>query len=139
MDWNIFIAIFGFFCLFWIMCGIIIFKNMEKNKSVCTSKTLGKVIDIEEDTREMIAYNPVFEYTVGDYKYVKEYTYGSNVIPYKIGQEVEIYYNPNKPDQYYVKGDTLYKRVAKIAVLIGICFLFVSLIFVVIALMVQNG
>lgn len=139
MDWNIFIAFWGLFGLFWIMCGIIIFKNMEKKKRVCTSKTSGKVIDIEEDTREMIAYSPVFEYTVGDHKYVKEYTYGSNVIPYKIGQEVEIYYNPNKPDQYYVKGDTLYKRVTKIAVLIGICFLFVSLIFVVIALMVQNG
>ena len=139
MDWNIFIAFWGLFGLFWIMCGIIIFKNMEKKKRVCTSKTSGKVIDIEEDTREMIAYSPVFEYTVGDHKYVKEYTYGSNVIPYKIGQEVEIYYNPNKPDQYYVEGDVLYKRVAKIIIFLGIICLLLSLVFVVIALMAQNG
>lgn len=139
MDWNIFIAFWSLFGLFWIMRGIIIFKNMEKNKSVCTSKTSGKVIDIEEYKGKMIAYNPVFEYTVGDYKYVKEYTYGSNVIPYKIGQEVEIYYNPNKPDQYYVEGDTLYKMVAKIIIFLGIICLLVSLVFVVIALMAQNG
>ena len=93
-------------------------NNMAKR---CTAKASGTVIQIIEEKEEnreaqesgatvydtyIYTYFPVIEYNAGDKTIGQKYSIGSgNKDKYKVGDKVDVLYDPNKPEDYLIKGD----------------------------------
>lgn len=133
--------------LTFLILGIVGLKNKNKRRKNCTSKTNGKVINIVRKqyisdksdktfTLGLVNSYPVFEYNIGDLKFVKEYEYGSSICKYKVGQNVEIYYNPENYNEYDVSDNNTGTILWIIFIVIGafvmimglLTFLFLSFI-----------
>lgn len=103
--------------------GIVMLNKSNKKKINCTSSIYGKVTDIVRNQsydEYSSSWHPVFEYNIGELKFIKKYPYGSSKSKYEIGQEVEIHYNPEDYNEYYINGDTLPKTIATIFTIVGI-------------------
>lgn len=120
--------------------GIGILHNRKRKILKCTSITKGKVEDLvrqqnyDSDGGYSSTWHPVFIYEIGELKYIKESNYGTTQSKYAIGQEVEIHYNPEDPNEYYVTGDNMSKIVATILASVGMFAIIVSVVFLIIAL-----
>lgn len=115
------------------IAGIAMLNDRKEKEKNCTMKTYGKVTDISKhQTRSNGSYttswHPVFEYSIGDLTFIKESIYGSSQIKYAIGQSVEVYYNPENYNEYYVEGYTLPKTLATIFTVVGICVMSIVII-----------
>lgn len=124
-------AVIGF--IFFII-GIVMLNNRKKKEINCTSKTYGKVTDIvrrqryDSDGGYSSSWHPVFEYNIGELKFIKESPYGSSQSKYAIGQDIEVYYNPENYNEYYISGDTLSKTLATIFTIVGIGAIIVAIV-----------
>lgn len=95
--------------LFAIGISTLIIRNKKKRN--CTLKIYGKILNIirkeYHDVRHhktTYSWHPVFEYTIGELKFTKVSTYGNLLPTYeKIGQNVELYCNPENFNEYYVE------------------------------------
>ena len=75
----------------------------------CTAVTTGTISDVKEKvkrgdgytTRE---YHTTVSYSVNGVPYSKPFTKGYNAETYKVGQQVEVLYNPLKPEEINTKG-----------------------------------
>lgn len=137
----LFSGIFSLIGFIFFLIGLLMFRHINKKEKRCILKTYGIVKDVvkhksyNSDSVKGSGYYPVFEYHVGDVTITKESAYGSGKPRYKKGQNVEIYYNPQKCSEYYIKDDKLPHILAKVftivgAVLIGIAFISAVLIFI---------
>ena len=119
------LKIFGFI-FFIVGCAMIINSFMKKNK--CTENVEGKVIDISKKwTNDETTFYPIFEYTVNGNTYVQQLRVGSRPCKYHIGQNVELYFNPEKPEQFYDKNSNISGIVGgMIFAIIGIIIIFVA-------------
>ena len=123
---TLFLLIFGLIGIIFLIVGIFLFKKYKEKQLRCTFKTEGKTKDIVSrsyyttDNTYNYKWYPVFEYTIGEQTFVKESLNGKNNKKcYKIGELVDVYYNPSDYEDYYVVGCT--NRVGAIVlVLIGI-------------------
>lgn len=117
----------------WILVGIIFFiigiamlKNRKRKEINCTSKTYGKVTDIvrhqsyDSNGGYNSSWHPVFEYNIGELKFIKESLYGGSQSKYAIGQDIEVYYNPEDYNDFYISDETLPKTIGTIFTIIGI-------------------
>ena len=115
--------------IFAIAGGIIFVKEVLKRKK-CNVSTNGTVIDIARDESRdsdgniKITLHTIFEYNVSGNIYVKKSNFGSSNCKYHIGQEVEILYNAEKPDEYYVKGSFGSMILGAIFMICGIILIF---------------
>lgn len=120
--------------IIFLLIGVIMKNNMKKKELKCTFKTYGKVTDIVKRTHHdndggySSSWHPIFEYNIGELKFIKEYSYGSSPSKYAIGQTVEIYYNPEDYHDFYIGGDTLPKTLAKVFTIIGIIAITVAIV-----------
>ena len=61
-----------------LIIGIVMLKNAKKKRINCTSQTYGKVTDIvrrvsqDSDGSSSVSWHPVFEYHIGELKYVQD-------------------------------------------------------------------
>ena len=103
-----------------LIAGIVMKNNSQKIRERCTQKTIGKVIDIAKIEMDRYDYTwvPIFEYMVGERKFKKESRYGGVQNKYKIGQEIEVYYNPENPNDSYI-GKEEGKSTGFFAIIIG--------------------
>ena len=130
----IFSGIWGLIGIIFSIIGIVMLKNRKSKEINCTSKVYGKVKDIVRhqsyDSHGGYSYSwrPVFEYNIGELKFIKESSYGSSQSKYAIGQNVEIYYNPEDYNEYYVVGDTLPKTLGTIFTIVGIIAIIISIV-----------
>ena len=130
-------AIVGFVFL---TLGLLMLKNRKKKEINCTSMTFGKVTDIvrhqdyDSDGGYSSSWHPVFEYNVGELKFIKESPYGTSQSKYAIGQDVEVYYNPEDYNEYYIAGDATPKILATIFTLVGIGAILIAIISAIIVL-----
>ena len=140
---KIFIAFFsgisGLLGLIFFVSGVIVLKNRKKKEKNCTSKTHGKVIDILKHESKGVNYytyswHPVFEYTIGNLKYVKESLYGFSESKFAIGQDVEILFNPENYNEFYVATETLPKTLGRIFTIIGILLIVIAILIPIILL-----
>lgn len=140
----VFCAIFGMLAILFLSIGIIMTKNRKRREQKCTEKTWGKVIDIVKresydfDRVRTVTWHPVVEYTIGNLKFVKESMYGNSTSKYAIGQNIEICYNPEDYNEYYIVGENTSKIIGTIFIAAGIIPIIVIAIFAIIA-MVING
>ena len=124
--------------------GIALLNNRKKKEINCTSKTYGKVTDLvrhenyNEDGGYSTSWHPVIEYNVGELKFIKESVYGSSQSKYAIGQDVEIYYNPEEYNEYYIVGDTLPKTCATIFTIVGIGAIIIAVFSAILILLNKN-
>lgn len=116
----IFSGLWGFIGIVLLVVGIFIINNRKRKEEDCTVMTSGVVKDISKrtdcdyDNVYTTSWHPIFEYEVGEETYIKESPYGSSRSKYEVGQKVEIYYNPEDHNEYYVAGETLPKTVGMV-------------------------
>ena len=121
----IFSGVWGIVGIVFFLIGILMLNNLKKKEIHCTSKTYGKIVDIvrhqssDNDVGYSVSWHPVIEYNVGELKFIKESIYGSSQSKYAIGQNVEVYFNPDDYNEYYIADDNLPKLLAKIFTAVG--------------------
>ena len=105
MSTNILVSI-GF-----ILAGVLMIVLGSKSNKRCTSKTVGRITGIRENEEtddegnKFYSYSPEYEYEVLGQIYngcgSKSHKRRRQI---QIGNSIEIYYNPNKPQEHYEKG-----------------------------------
>lgn len=125
--------------------GISILNRRKIKEKNCTSKTFGKVTDLirhqnySSNGSSSSNWHPVFEYNIGgELKFIKESFYGSSQAKYAIGQTVELYYNPEDYNEYYVPSETLPKKLGKIFTIVGFTVLCICILILIIFLLLNQ-
>lgn len=90
--------------------GVYMLKQGNEVAERCTQETVGTVVELVEesdisDTTIDYSYYPVVQYNVGDQQFTKKYTTGSGTPAYYVDQQIDIKYDPNKPEDYIIVGD----------------------------------
>ena len=129
------------FCLIcWGPCGIIslilgkIFSILDKKKEkICTVHAWAVVKDIvnhpiKDKYGKIDRWFPVLEYKVGEDLITQEYYGDVKESDYKIGEQIEIYYNMQNNREYYIASDISDKKVVKFFYCIGIIALLLTVI-----------
>ena len=129
--------------------GLVVLVMTVLKKSRCTAITTGKVVEISRELGVNSQYNgnpinnmnqqyngfggqreinlyPIFEYTIGENKYVKKSK--SSSYRYHVGQDVTVHYNPENPDESYINGTFTSMIGGVIFMIIGIIIAVVSAI-----------
>ena len=92
---------------------IVILLGIRKNMR-CSGRTVGRIIGVRESQEtddegfNHYIYSPQFEYVVNGQIYRGEGNKGyskSNKI--RIGGNINVFYNPNKPEEHFTKGGGL--------------------------------
>lgn len=135
----IFSGVWGLVGLIFLIIGLVMKKVRKRKEINCTCKVFGKVKDIaRRQTYSNNGYSstmhPVFEYNIGGLTYIKESQVGSSQSKYAIGQDVEIFYNPDNPHEYYVVGEKLTKILGNIFSVVGGICIFIAVISAIIVL-----
>ena len=109
-----------------VIAGIIVLKQDDGLKQRCTEQTLGTVVEVvcegdysTTDNAYRYAYFPVVEYQVGDRTISQRSKSGQDPPKYKVGQQVEIYYNPNNVEEFIIKGDSTPKYLGIGVIVLG--------------------
>ena len=112
--------------IIFIVAGIIVMKQGDSLKQRCSEEAIGTVVEVicESDysTTEntyTYTYYPVIEYQVGDRMLSQKSRSGQDPPKYKVGDQVEIYYNPNNVEEYFIKGDSTPKYLGIGAIVLG--------------------
>lgn len=130
----IFSGIFGLLGFTFSVIGICILRNRKKKEKNCTSKIYGKVKDVirhqsySSDGGYNSSWHPVYEYNVGELKFIKESLYGSSQSKFAIGQDIEIYCNPENYNEYYVPEENLPNIIGKTFTIIGIVMIIIAIV-----------
>ena len=132
-DKMIFIAIFsGIWCfLGMVFLGVSwIISSVRANKEeTCTSKAIGTVADLVRGGYRSGCLYPVVGYTTARGEDLKvRSNIGTNPPRYAVGQTVHIRYDPNKPEKFYIDGDSTANLLKKIFFFVGIGMITVGLI-----------
>ena len=88
--------------------GIFIYIHSEHLKKVCTTSTQATIVDFKQeidDESNNVSYFPIIEYEVNGKKYNKTHSTSDSMHKYSVGQKINILYNPDNPDEYYIEGD----------------------------------
>lgn len=130
----IFCGIFLLLGFVFLLIGILTIHSRKMKEKKCTLKTFGKITDLvrhdsySNDHNTTSSWHPVFEYNIGNLKFVKESLYGSFQSKFAIGQTVEIHYNPEDYNDYYVSEELLPKKMGNLFTIIGIIMLSIVVI-----------
>lgn len=89
--------------------GFMLYQDFSK-RIKCKELTQGTVVDFREKTkkengREKIVRYPIFEYVANGTSIRANYNMRSKAHPYELSDVVDIYYNKNKTDEFYIKGN----------------------------------
>ena len=91
--------------------GVFFIVSGNNLKKVCTEEATGTIVGIlrEEETDSdgytSIVYTPQIEYKVGEQSVTIRGNGSSNASNHIVGEQIEIMYNPNKVEEYMIKGD----------------------------------
>ncbi|WP_317914624.1 DUF3592 domain-containing protein [Carnobacterium maltaromaticum] len=109
--------------------GHIIYTLCKRSKY--KKNVIGQIIKIQPITKEIfdtkvtyISYEPIVEYIVDKNKYTKMIPQKNPKDPYKVGDQVRIFFNERNPKKSYKEGEL------NIEYLIGGMFIILGLIFV---------
>lgn len=109
---------------------LLIVLGVRKNKR-CSGRTVGRITGVHEDVTtddegyHSYSYSPEFEYEVNGSVYRgsggRAYSKRNKI---QIGGSIDIYYNPDKPEEHYSKGG------GKILPVLGIAVMFLGVIYI---------
>ena len=86
--------------LFAIM-GFVVYA-MQRSYERCTATTQATVVENVRKSSSSKTYAPVFEYKGNDTVYRQQSSLYEKPARYKVGEVVELHYNPFDPEEYYV-------------------------------------
>lgn len=138
-------GLFGLVGIIFFIIGIFLIINRKKKEKNCTLKTYGKIIDIVKvrynDVGKGYSYmwHPVFEYNIGNQKLIKQSAYGRTECKYAVGQNVEIYFNPENYNEYYVAGENIPITLGIIFTCVGIVVLIMAFFSIILMLVSSLG
>ena len=103
--------------------GIFLLWNDKKKEKECTAKVAGVVKDVGHSVqykngRVKTSYRPTFSYSVGGVEYTKQSNTTSRAAKFSEGQQVNVFYDPSKPQRFYVAEEG--KTTALFMALVGI-------------------
>lgn len=118
--------------IIFLVIGIFITIQGNGLKERCTGEATGTVVKIIEevdssDDSTSYTYYPVIEYKAGEQNVSKKSDIGSNPSKYQVGEKVEILYNPNKIDEYIIKGDNTFGILGIVFIVVGAVLLVATL------------
>ena len=128
---KIFIILFGL-----IFIGVGVFMLIKDNDLAkrCTASEEGTVVEIitedstDDDGFTQYTYYPVIQYTVDGKTVSKKSSSGSNPSKYNVNDKVDILYDPNKVEDYIIKGDKTTSFLGVIFVVAGIAVAIIGVI-----------
>lgn len=86
--------------------GIFTYFNNKRLVKVCTKEAVATVVRYEEKwDDESYMYCPVVEYLAGEKSINKEIGTCSTKREYSIGEKLNILYNPDKIEEFIIKGE----------------------------------
>lgn len=134
----IFLMIFGGIFII-ASIGLSIFINNKKKN--CTKEATAKIKEIiVSENRDnvdgflMVSEYPKIEYDINGEHIEKVSSIGYMPKKYSVGQEVEICYNPNKYDDFCIKGDKTANIVRNVFVAVGIGMFIIGIIFCIVSI-----
>lgn len=127
----IFVAlVFSGMGLLFIVIGILVMAVWNKRRQKAVMNATAHVADVERrrNGKGNTYYYPVFEYYAGGLMRRVTSSFGSNPGRYQIGEEVELLYNPDKPEQFWSERDAkMMKLVCGIFIGFGVFFLIMGI------------
>lgn len=133
----IFLMIFGGIFIIASICLSIFINNKKKN---CTKEATAKIKEIivsenidNVDGFLMISEYPKLEYDINGEHIERVSSIGYMPKKYSVGQEVEICYNPNKYDDFCIKGDKTANIIRNVSVAVGIGMFIIGIIFCIVS------
>jgi hypothetical protein len=110
--------------------------SRKKKYKNCTAITKGKVVNVVKrsygegsiDEATTCMFHPVIEYSVNNEKYVKTHAFGAVPSKYEVGQEVEIHYNPENCEKYYIEGEKNQKILGIVFTIAGSIIIFAGIL-----------
>ena len=93
------------FGLFFAAAGVGVLLWTIRQKKVCSESTEGTVIGYEtrRASKGGRTYCLIFSYTVDGVNYVQTNNSGDAFRKHKEGAKIQVFYNPDNPDQFYIK------------------------------------
>ncbi|MBQ6555472.1 MAG: DUF3592 domain-containing protein [Firmicutes bacterium] len=114
-----------------ILFGVFNIFGAIKKKQRCTARTVGTIVEIKEDrdSDSKTEYSPVYQYNTGTQMIRKKANFStSSKRKYKLGDTTEIFYDPKKPELFYVKGQQMGYAAGIFLIIMGgvLMFIFVN-------------
>ena len=144
---SLIVVILSIMCIIFLSIGLSTKNKYRKKKMFCTKKTQAEITDIEKvttssiDSSETLRYMffPHLKYTANGKEIEVKHYFGNAQPKYEIGQIIDIFYNPEKPEDYYIDGEKGSYILGKIFTGCGILFLLLEIITVIIYFIVNKG
>lgn len=98
---------FGFIGLVFLCIAFGLIITGKKKRTVCTQMVPAVIVDVERmdststDGTSMVSWFPVYEYWYGGNRIRKRARIGSARQDFYVGQRVELYLNPQNPNEFY--------------------------------------
>jgi Protein of unknown function (DUF3592). len=107
-------------------CGVWWFE--KKKKRLCTAGVTGVVKSIivtsyMKKGKMRTRYTPTFAYSVEGVDYVQQSSKSSGKSKYSEGQEIPIFYDPAKPDRYYIPEEATHVALLFLLIAVGVLLL----------------
>ena len=105
--------------------GVFMFVRNNRLEKNCTAEAQATVVDMKEevntdsDAATNYTYYPIVEYTAGETAVRAVMDDGSSTPAYDIGEKVTILYNPNKINEFMVKGAISSKIISYVLMALG--------------------
>lgn len=125
-----------------VLIGFYFHKRQQNLKSVCTMQTTGKVISMERRVeyitetdsdgnskkRKSVAYYPVFQYILDGKSIEKKSTVGTSRPRFTEGQNINISFNPNNFEQFYIAEDKAAARFGIYFMIFGVAVFIIGIV-----------
>lgn len=94
------------------LIGILSIKRNSNKKKRCSASARAVIVEVEtdseeseENTKKKYTYTPIFEFKADDDVIRKSGgVYSHNKKKYRVGDTEDVFYNPKKPKEFFVKG-----------------------------------
>ena len=126
-------AIVFVFSILAFISGIVMMNSRNEGRDLCTEKATASVIKYHEYTREPVnrkqssykVYSPVyrFEYKGRPYTVIGP---SAESKQFDIGEEVELMYDPDDPDNFYVPAETASALGTRVCLIIALISLIIA-------------
>ena len=132
-DQEFFAALFGSIMggvgLLFLLLGLVLAAARRRKKKRCIRETAGTVVDMHEYHDDGVRRCPVVQYYAGG-TYHKAVLQGCPPGGLEIGQQITVFYDPEKPYSFYITGMHPLQLISTIFILVGALLMAVAAIVV---------
>lgn len=122
-----------------VLLGLWSIKKARAKACRCSAVTTARIIRVDVDRersdngkRNRLSYIPVIEYIAGEKKYTKSAdVYSSDKNKYNVGDQIEVKYNPENPDEFMTSKMSNYG--------IGTCLLVLGTLAIILGILAACG